>query len=73
MESSVIRNDVLGFAQACERHDFTQACEAFVGFVHEHNGLTTLERDTVINAVRAMDGELRTLAMLKNASILCFL
>ena len=58
MESSAIRDDVLDFAQACER---------LLGFVHEHNGLTTLERDTVINSVRAIQGEVSTLAMLKNA------
>jgi hypothetical protein len=67
MESNAMRGDVLDFAQACERLDFAEACETFVGFVREHHGLTTLERDTVINAVRAMDGEVRTLAMLKNA------
>jgi len=48
MESTIIRSEVLDFAQACER---------LVGFVREHNGLTTLERDTVINSVRAMEGE----------------
>jgi hypothetical protein len=47
--------------------DFTRVCEALAGFAHEHKGLTTLERDTVINSVRAIDGEVRTLAMLKNA------
>ena len=48
MEPTVIRGEVLAFAQACER---------LVGFVHEHNGLTTLERDIVTNSVRAMEGE----------------
>ena len=48
MESSVIRGEIL---------DFEQACERLVGFIHEYNGLTTLERDTVINSVRMMEGE----------------
>jgi hypothetical protein len=51
MESSVIRGDVLDFAQACER---------LAGFVREHNGLTTLERETIINSVRVMEGEIST-------------
>jgi hypothetical protein len=51
MESSVIRGDVLDFAQACER---------LAGFVRAQNGLTTLERDTIINSVRALEGEMST-------------
>jgi hypothetical protein len=47
--------------------DFTRICEALARFAHGHKGLTTLDRDTVINAVRAMEGEAKTLAMLKNA------
>jgi len=58
METSVIRDQASDIAQAFQR---------LVRLVQEHKGLTTLERDTVINAVRAMDGEVRTLAMLKNA------
>jgi len=47
--------------------DFAQAWQRLVGLVQEHNGLATLERETVINAVRALEGEVKTLAMLKNA------
>jgi len=48
MESTVIRDEVL---------DFTRACEALAGFAHHNNGLTALERETVLNFVRALDVE----------------
>jgi len=48
MEAAPIRDEVL---------DFTRACEALAEFAHAHNGLTTFERDTVINFVRALEEE----------------
>ena len=48
MEPSVVREEVL---------EFTRACEALAGFAHQHNGLTTLEREFVLNFVRALDLE----------------
>ena len=48
MEAAPVRDQVL---------DFTRSCEALAGFAHAHNGLTTLERDTVINFVRALEEE----------------
>jgi hypothetical protein len=40
-----------------EVQKFTRACEALSGFAHEHNGLTALERETVVNFVRALEQE----------------
>jgi hypothetical protein len=38
-------------------HDFTRACKVLTGFVHAHNGLTDLERETVRKCVLALEEE----------------
>ena len=48
MELTPVRDQVL---------EFTRACEALVAFAHQNNGLTALERETVLNFVRALDVE----------------
>ena len=45
MERAPIRDQV---------HDFTRACQALMGFAHAHNGLTTVERETMCNFIRAL-------------------
>ena len=47
-EPTAVREQVLAF---------TRACEALAGFVHQNNGLTTLEREFVLHFVRALDLE----------------
>ena len=36
-------------------HEFTRACKVLTGFAHAHKGLNDLERETVRNAVLALE------------------
>ena len=49
MEPAPIRDQV---------HDFTKACQALTRFAHASNGLTDLERETVVTFVRSLEEEI---------------